>query len=61
MNGRRWRRALAVTAIVAGALLMWLSPEQLTGAMTLVAGLALEAIGIRLEHAQRERAPAQPL
>ena len=51
LDRRLWRRALALTAVVVGALLIWLSPEQLIGVVTLIAGLALEAIGIRLDHA----------
>ena len=49
-NRKLLRRALAIAAIVTGALLMWLSPEQLFGALTLVAGIALEALGIHLDH-----------
>ena len=49
---RRWlRRLAAATVIVAGAFLLWLSPNQLVGALTLLAGIALEAIGIHLDHA----------
>lgn len=44
------RRTLAVCAIVAGVLLMWLSPEVLGGAILLSAGVALEILGIWLEH-----------
>jgi uncharacterized membrane protein YccC len=51
LNRRFWRRAAALAAIVIGALLLWLSPEQLVGVLTMVAGIALEAIGIRLDHA----------
>lgn len=35
--------------LVAGALLMWLSPETLSGAMVMAAGIALEAVGIGLD------------
>ena len=45
------RRAVAMTAIVGGAFLLWISPDKLTGALVAVAGLALEAIGVRLDHA----------
>ncbi|HYL25326.1 MAG TPA: hypothetical protein VEV21_13120 [Burkholderiales bacterium] len=45
------RRAAAGAAIVIGALLLWISPEQLLGVVTIVAGLVLEAIGVRLDHA----------
>ena len=50
MKSRTWRRALALTAVVAGALLMWLSPDAVLGAFVMGAGIAVEAIGIRLEH-----------
>lgn len=49
MNPKSWRRVLALAAIVAGALLMWLSPETKLGALLMGAGIATEAIGIRLE------------
>lgn len=29
---------------------MWLAPESLAGALLLVAGIALEAVGLALEH-----------
>lgn len=50
MNRKLWRRTLALAAVVGGALLMWLSPDVLPGAAVMLAGIALEAIGIRLEH-----------
>lgn len=49
------RRTLGAAAIVAGALLMWLSPSALYGYATLAggvlmaAGIALEIVGIALE------------
>lgn len=30
--------------------MMWLSPEALLGTLVLLAGIAVEVIGIRLEH-----------
>lgn len=51
MDRKLVRRALAGLLIVAGALLLWLSPETLPGLMTLLAGVAIEAIGIALERA----------
>lgn len=51
VNRKVMRRTLAAIAVVAGAFLIWLSPEQLAGALTLAAGIALEAIGIHLDHA----------
>ena len=51
MDRKTLRRLVAGLLIVGGALLLWIAPETLLGAATLVAGLALEAIGIRLDHA----------
>jgi hypothetical protein len=51
MDRKHWRRLIALLAIVGGALLLWLAPETLIGAVTLIAGLALEAIGLRLDRA----------
>lgn len=45
------RRIVAGVAIVTGALLLWLSPEAVLGLVMIAAGIVLEAIGIRLEHA----------
>lgn len=50
MNRKLWRRTLALAAVVGGALLMLLSADVLPGAVVMLAGIALEAIGIRLEH-----------
>jgi hypothetical protein len=55
MKPRAVRRIIGGTAVVAGALLMWLSPkalegaEFLAGAGLMAAGIALELIGIALE------------
>ena len=49
MKRKLVRRALAACAVIAGALLMWLSPEVLGGAILLSAGVALEIFGIWLE------------
>lgn len=51
MDRKTWRRVVASAAIVGGALLLWLSPDALLGGIMMAAGIALEAIGIRLEHA----------
>ena len=51
VNAALWRRVAAVIVIVLGALLMWFSPEHLMGVVTLVAGIALEVLGIHLDHA----------
>jgi len=50
MRRKLVRRTLAACAIIAGALLMWLSPEVLGGAILLSGGVALEIFGIWLEH-----------
>lgn len=51
MDRRLLRRIVAGLLVVAGAALLWIAPETLLGALTLFAGLALEAVGIRLDHA----------
>jgi hypothetical protein len=50
MKAKLIRRTFALTAIVAGALMMWLSPEALGGAIVMGAGIALEILGVWLEH-----------
>ncbi len=59
LKRRTHRRALAIAAIVAGALLMWLSPEAIDGnaiggeaiggAILMAAGVCLEILGVWLE------------
>jgi hypothetical protein len=55
MKIRMVRRIVGAGAIVAGGLLMWLSPKALEGAELLAggalmaAGIALELVGIALE------------
>jgi len=44
MVHRRLRRLGAGIAIVGGALLMWLSPATLSGALMLAAGIAIELV-----------------
>jgi hypothetical protein len=50
------RRVIGVVLVVAGGLLMWLAPEtafaplSTVGTALLFAGIALEAVGIALEH-----------
>lgn len=51
VSRRLWRRVVAMGVVALGALIMWLSPDQLMGAVTLMAGIALEVLGIHLEHA----------
>ena len=50
LSRRFWRRVLALGLIVLGALFLWLSPDHLVGAITVMAGIALEVLGIHLEH-----------
>lgn len=47
---KRERRVLGAALVVSGGVLMWLAPEVLAGAILLAAGIALEIIGITLEH-----------
>lgn len=49
MKPRTVRRSVGAVLVVAGALLMWLSPETLAGAVIAGAGIAIELIGIALE------------
>ena len=51
VSRRLWRRVVAMGVVALGALIMWLSPDQFMGAVTLMAGIALEVLGIHLEHA----------
>ncbi len=47
---RKARRILAGGLVVGGALLMFLAPDSRGGLGLLVAGIAIELIGIVLEH-----------
>lgn len=49
MELRILRRGAALAMLVGGALLMWLSPETLSGAVVMAAGIVLEAVGIGLD------------
>jgi hypothetical protein len=46
----RARRAGAVIMVVLGAMLMLFAPEAWPGALLLILGVALELLGIALEH-----------
>lgn len=46
----RWRSPLALLLVVLGGVLMFLAAEVPAGIAVLALGLAIEAIGIRLEH-----------
>lgn len=43
------RRITGAILLVAGGLAMWLAPESRAGGALLLAGIALEAIGLRME------------
>ena len=46
----RTRRVIALTMVVLGAILMFLAPEEWPGELILLLGVALEVVGIALEH-----------
>jgi hypothetical protein len=48
-SARLIRRAIGALLIVAGALLMWLSPETRAGASLLLIGAGVEVAGLALE------------
>ena len=47
-NRRRWSRIGAVVIIVTVALLLLATPQRVVGVVTMVAGLALDAVGMHL-------------
>jgi hypothetical protein len=47
---RRWRRLAVAVLLILGGLLLWGSVKAPSGAVVLLLGLALEAIGLALEH-----------
>ena len=49
-KNKRLRRILSIVLVVAGGLLMWLAPNISAGMLLFAAGIAVELIGIRLEH-----------
>lgn len=49
LRNRRVRRAAAIALILAGGILIWISPETFTGALLLFLGAGLEAVGIWVE------------
>jgi hypothetical protein len=53
LKNPRTRRAIAVIMMMLGAILMFLAPEVWQGALLLTLGVALELIGIALEHRAR--------
>ena len=50
MRHTKQRRTLAIAAVIGGAILMWLSPDAVGGAMLMAAGIGLETVGVWLEH-----------
>jgi drug/metabolite transporter (DMT)-like permease len=56
LRKRTLRRVTGSLLVVAGAITMWLAPESISGAVLLVAAIALEALGLGVEHsASREK------
>lgn len=49
IRNRRIRRTLAAMLIVAGGLLLWLSPSVPLGVASFVLGVVLELIGLAIE------------
>jgi hypothetical protein len=43
-------RVIGPALIVSGGLLMWLSPETLSGVLVMGAGIALELFGLAFRH-----------
>lgn len=52
---QRSRRLLALFLVVLGGLLMYLAPEVWGGLIVLLAGVAIELVGIALEHKASRR------
>ena len=56
LRKKKLRRTIGALLAIAGGVLMWLAPEStfermsFIGAALLLAGIALEAVGIGLEH-----------
>ena len=59
LRKKKLRRIMGALLAIAGGTLMWLAPEStfdsmsFIGAALLLAGIALEAVGIALEHRGR--------
>ncbi len=49
---RGTRRLLGVTLVVIGALLMWSAASPVWGGVVFIVAIAIEALGIHLEHRQ---------
>lgn len=50
LKNPRVRRPLAIFLVVLGGVLMFLAPEVWAGVVLLVLGVAVEIVGIALEH-----------
>ena len=50
MKKQTMRRLLAGSLVVSGALLLWLAPETMSCALVAAGGIALEVLGIALDH-----------
>ena len=50
IKNRKIRRAIAAILMVLGAILMFLAPEVLQGTLLFALGVALELMGIAVEH-----------
>lgn len=53
VRNKTLRRAIGLSLVVLGALLMWLAPEVIAGIVLLAAGVILEIVGITLERGER--------
>ena len=54
IRNRPVRRAIGAVLVVAGGLLMWFATDARAGITLLVLGVALELLGIALEHPSKE-------
>jgi membrane-bound ClpP family serine protease len=50
LSARRWRRLAVAVLLILGAILLWASVAAPSGAVVMLLGLALEAVGLALEH-----------
>lgn len=49
-KNKQLRRVIGATLVIAGGLFMWLAPNAYAGIFLFVIGIAIELIGIGLEH-----------
>jgi len=57
---QRFRRIAGALLVLGGGLLMWLAPESISGVVLLLAGIALEAVGLYLERRNDEKPSQRP-